>query len=258
MASVNEEEAVTNNKRKITDEEEEQQKPKEKEAKTGDPILDIVVAGEVKTIETWKRVVAGLAEAHIFPCDDYGDNSMKWKGQGGCNVELDVSVGHDTGSLDLYPTYTLYRFSVDGKLVSYKNYRDDSWGDLIVQLKQWIAEMRNEAARAKVTNHLKSELANWTSLLTNIPNDKIPVFPEASLEDCRLVLQWSSTDGNNIIRVDRGPVLNNHQSLGNEVSFRITATSVSDPNFAVRTCTPSVDKAINKIAYLLKKDESNE
>lgn len=256
MASVNEEEAVTNNKRKI--EEEEQQKPKEKEAKTGDPILDIVVAGEVKTIETWKRVVAGLAEAHIFPCDDYGDNSMKWKGQEGCNVELSASVGHDTGSRDLYPRYALYRFSVDGKLISYKNYRDDSWGDLIVQLKQWIAEMRHEAARTSILDHLQSELDNWKEFLAKIPNDKIPVFPEASLEDGCLTLEWRSEDGNNIINVQRGYELKGHYPLGHEVSFRITATPASDPKFGIRTCTPSVDKAINKIAYLLNKDERDE
>lgn len=252
-SSGNGEEAAANNKRKI---EEEEQKPKEKEAKTGDPILDIVAAGEVKFIETWKRVTTALAEAGIRTCDDYNDNSMKWKGQADDFVELTLSVGHDTGSLALCPRYTLY-YTVDHKIRE-SNFPDKDWGDLIAQLRQHLVRLHERAARAAVMNHLQSELANWRDLLDKIPNDKIPKFPFTALEDCRLVLEWSSADGNYIIRVDRGPTLHNRQMLDEEVSFRITTTPASDPNFAVRTCTTSVDKAIEKIAYWFTKNGSDE
>ena len=225
-----------------------------KEAKTGDPIIDIVVAGEIKTIETWKRVVARLTEAGIQACDDYGYNSMKWKSRERCAVDLDLRVGHDTDSRDLYPTYTLYHFSANGRLTSCKDYGDNNWDDLIVQLKQWIAEMRNEAARKRILDHLQTELDGWKEFLADIPNEKIPVFPDASLKDGRLVLEWHSEDGNNIITVDRG-YEKEDQPLGHEVCFRITTTPINDPRFGIRTCTSLAKKAIEKIGHRLKNDD---
>lgn len=250
MASSNSNEEVSNNKRKADSNEGDAVK----EARTGDPITDIVVAGEIKTIETWKRVVARLAEAGIQPCDEYGFGLMKWKGREKCSVDLDISVGHDTGSRDLYPTYALYCYSADGKLAKLESYRDDTWDDLIAKLKTWLDNMRNEAARAKVLNHLQEELYFWKEFLADIPNDQIPVFPDASLKDGRLVLEWHSEDGNNIITVDRG-YEKEDQPLGHEVCFRITTAPINDPRFGIRTCTSLAKKAIEKIGHRLKNDD---
>jgi len=223
----------------------------EKEAKTTDPIIDIVAAGEIKFIQAWKKVDASLAEAGISPCDVYGDNSMKWKVQEDRCVELTLTVGHDTGSRHLYTRYSLHYSSNDKSKNQRRYFLDEEWSDLVVQLKQWLSKLRYDAARERIVNHLKWELKYWTEFLDEIPNDKITVFPEASFKDGRLVLEWDSKRGS--IRVDRGYA----EEEKGDMDFRITKPS-PNPEYSIQVYEPFPGEAIDKIAEWLNADKDDD
>lgn len=194
MASTSEESA--SNKRKIDGEGDDP--CKEKEAKTGDPIVDTVLAVNIKINETWIRIGKALTEAKVRPCTEYGPGRMAWT-QGKFSVFFSVVASYNCNAKDVVTSYSV---TYCDPLVQHESFREDQQAEAIEFLKIQIERAWGRAVRDALLSYVDNEALRWKELMRLlIDNPKIPFAPTWRADGNYVSLQWKR--GERCVTLDR-------------------------------------------------------